>query len=66
MRACETYADKTRRKIFFEYVMLEGVNDDDASAKALARLMRGHLYHVNLIPYNATPDAPLPPSSTRR
>jgi len=59
MDACARYAAKTKRKIFFEYVMLEGVNDDDASARALAKLMRGHLYHVNLIPYNATPDAPL-------
>jgi 23S rRNA (adenine2503-C2)-methyltransferase len=57
--ACERYVEKTHRKIFFEYVMLEGVNDDDESAKALAKLMRGHLYHVNLMPYNATPDAPL-------
>jgi 23S rRNA (adenine2503-C2)-methyltransferase len=59
MAACKAYVDKTGRKVFFEYVMLEGVNDDDASAAALAKLMRGHLYHVNLIPYNATPDAPL-------
>jgi len=59
MGACAAYVDKTRRKVFFEYVILEGVNDDDASAAALAKLMRGHLYHVNLIPYNATPDAPL-------
>ena len=59
MGACAAYVEKTRRKVFFEYVMLEGVNDDDASAMALAKLMRGHLYHVNLIPYNATPDAPL-------
>jgi 23S rRNA (adenine2503-C2)-methyltransferase len=59
MAACARYASKTRRKIFFEYVMLAGVNDDDASAHALAKLMRGHLYHVNLIPYNATPDAEL-------
>ncbi len=66
MRACETYAEKTRRKIFFEYVMLEGVNDDDDSAKALGKLMRGHLYHVNLIPYNATPDAPLRGTSELR
>ena len=66
MRACATYADKTRRKVFFEYVMLEGVNDDDASAKALGKLMRGHLYHVNLIPYNATPDAPLRGTSELR
>ena len=58
MAACARYVDKTNRKVFFEYVMLEGVNDDEASAVALAKLMRGHLYHVNLIPYNATPDAP--------
>ncbi len=66
MSACANYATKTRRKIFFEYVMLEGVNDDDASAKALAKLMRGHLYHVNLIPYNSTPDAPLRGTSDER
>jgi len=59
MAACAAYVEKTHRKVFFEYVMLEDVNDDDASARALAKLMRGHLYHVNLIPYNATPDAPM-------
>jgi 23S rRNA (adenine2503-C2)-methyltransferase len=59
MGACGRYADATKRKMFFEYVMLEGVNDDDESARALAKLMRGYLYHVNLIPYNATPGAAL-------
>ncbi|MGB8519654.1 MAG: 23S rRNA (adenine(2503)-C(2))-methyltransferase RlmN [Candidatus Tumulicola sp.] len=58
MAACERYVAKTRRKVFFEYVMLAGVNDDDGCARELAALMRGHLYHVNLIPYNATPDGP--------
>ncbi|HYL27020.1 MAG TPA: 23S rRNA (adenine(2503)-C(2))-methyltransferase RlmN, partial [Candidatus Nitrosotalea sp.] len=57
MAACERYVNKTRRKIFFEYVMLAGLNDDAFSARALAALMQGRLYHVNLIPYNATPDA---------
>lgn len=57
MAACERYVRKTNRKVFFEYVMLAAVNDDAACARALAALMRGHLYHVNLIPYNATPDA---------
>jgi 23S rRNA (adenine2503-C2)-methyltransferase len=57
MAACERYVDKTRRKVFFEYVMLKDVNDTPECAQALAELMRGHLYHVNLIPYNATPDA---------
>lgn len=59
LAACERYVAATKRKIFFEYVMLDGVNDDEASARALAALMRGRLYHVNLIPYNTTPDAPL-------
>ena len=58
MAACERYVAKTNRKIFFEYVMLDGVNDTEACAKDLANLMRGHIYHVNLIPYNSTPDAP--------
>ena len=58
MAACERYVEKTRRKVFFEYVMLDGVNDDAACAGKLAKLMRGHLYHVNLIPYNSTPDGP--------
>ncbi len=58
MAACERYVRKTHRKVFFEYVMLAGINDDSACAAALAGLMRGRLYHVNLIPYNPTPDAP--------
>jgi 23S rRNA (adenine2503-C2)-methyltransferase len=59
LAACERYVLRTNRKVFFEYVMLAGINDDDATARALASLMKGRLYHVNLIPYNATPDAPL-------
>ena len=58
MGACEHYVQKTNRKVFFEYVMLAGVNDSDECARELASLMSGRLYHVNLIPYNATPDGP--------
>jgi 23S rRNA (adenine2503-C2)-methyltransferase len=58
MAACERYVAKTNRKVFFEYVMLEGVNDSSDTARELAELMRGRLYHVNLIPYNTTPDGP--------
>jgi len=58
MAACERYIEKTNRKIFFEYVMLRGVNDTEKHARELAALMRGKLYHVNLIPYNTTPDGP--------
>jgi 23S rRNA (adenine2503-C2)-methyltransferase len=66
LAACAAYVAKTHRKVFFEYVMLRGVNDDDASAHALAKLMRGHLYHVNLIPYNATPEAALQGTDEQR
>ncbi len=66
LAACERYVEKTHRKVFFEYVMLAGVNDSDESARALARIMTGHLYHVNLIPYNATPDGPFQGSSKER
>jgi 23S rRNA (adenine2503-C2)-methyltransferase len=66
MEACARYTAQTNRKVFFEYVMLAGINDDDGSALALARLMRGRLYHVNLIPYNATPDAAMQGTSEAR
>ncbi|HTW85992.1 MAG TPA: 23S rRNA (adenine(2503)-C(2))-methyltransferase RlmN [Candidatus Sulfotelmatobacter sp.] len=59
MAAVERYIAATKRKVFFEYVMLAGVNDSDDDARALAKRMRGPLYHVNLIPYNSTPDAAL-------
>lgn len=66
MAACARYVDRTRRKVFFEYVMLAGINDSDACARQLGRLMRGNIYHVNLIPYNATPDAPYAGSDEAR
>jgi len=58
LAACDRYIAKTNRKVFFEYVMLRGVNDAPEHAHELARRMRGRLYHVNLIPYNTTPDGP--------
>jgi 23S rRNA (adenine2503-C2)-methyltransferase len=66
MAACERYVKRTNRKVFFEYIMLGGVNDSDECAHELAALMRGHLYHVNLIPYNSTPDADFTGSSHER
>jgi 23S rRNA (adenine2503-C2)-methyltransferase len=64
MRACREYpgADNARR-ITFEYVMLKGVNDSPADAKALARLVAGIPAKFNLIPFNAWPGAPFECSS---
>lgn len=66
MVACEEYVRITNRKVFFEYVMLDGINDSDSHARKLIRLMAGRLFHVNLIPYNTTPDGQFVGSSEPR
>jgi 23S rRNA (adenine2503-C2)-methyltransferase len=55
LEACRTFPMKRGRRITFEYVLLRGVNDSDADADRLARLVRGIPAKVNLIPYNANP-----------
>jgi 23S rRNA (adenine2503-C2)-methyltransferase len=54
--ACKEFIkDDKRRKITWEYVMLDGVNDSIAHAKALIRLLQGVPSKVNLIPFNPFP-----------
>jgi len=54
--ACRAYVSKDkRRKITWEYVMLDGVNDSITHAKALIRLLEGVPSKVNLIPFNPFP-----------
>jgi len=54
--ACKRYLESDRRrKITWEYVMLDGVNDSIAHAKALIRLLEGVPSKVNLIPFNPFP-----------
>lgn len=53
--ACFYYVNKTNRRITFEYALIEGVNDSNMDAKALADKLKGLLCHVNLIPLNPTP-----------
>jgi 23S rRNA (adenine2503-C2)-methyltransferase len=56
LAACQRYAaDEPRRKVTFEYVMLDGVNDAPAHAHALVRLLRDVPAKVNLIPFNPFP-----------
>ncbi len=56
MRAVRTYVEKTNRKVFFEYLMLKGINDTREEADALADLLQENprLYHVNVIKYHDT------------
>ena len=51
---CRRYYELRRRKVFVEYVMLAGVNDSAADARALAALLDPRTFKVNLIPYNPT------------
>jgi 23S rRNA (adenine2503-C2)-methyltransferase len=54
LAACERFYEAKRRKVFIEYVMLEGVNDRYEQAVQLAELLQPWMYKVNLIPYNPT------------
>jgi 23S rRNA (adenine2503-C2)-methyltransferase len=61
LAACRRYPLEPRRRITFEYVLLRDVNDSEADALRLAKLLRGIRCKVNLIPFN-----PFPGSEFRR
>ncbi|MET0559096.1 MAG: 23S rRNA (adenine(2503)-C(2))-methyltransferase RlmN [Solirubrobacterales bacterium] len=54
LAACERYRERRRRRVFVEYVMLDGVNDLPEHARQLAELLDPRGYKINLIPYNPT------------
>lgn len=59
MDACRTYPGVSNaRRITFEYVMLKGVNDSAADARALVKLVKGIPSKFNLIPFNPWPGTP--------
>lgn len=67
MAACKRYlAGDARRRITFEYVMLDGINDSDAHAHALVKLLRDIPSKVNLIPFNPFPNTAYKCSSQAR
>lgn len=66
LQACRDYAEKTGRRISFEYTMIHDVNDSDACARELAQRLRGMLAHVNLIPANEFSESPFARSDSER
>ena len=73
--ATRDYLAVAGRRVSFEYVLLQGKNDEPEHAAKLAALLRGeagmtplplHLVHVNLIPWNPVPGMPLGRSERRR
>ena len=63
MEACRRYYAATSRRIHFEYAMIDGVNDTEAHARQLLKLLKGLPAHVNMIPLNHVEESPLKPST---
>lgn len=59
LEACRSFPIARRRRITFEYVLISGINDSDADAHRLVRLLQGLRKKINLIPLNADPWIPL-------
>jgi 23S rRNA (adenine2503-C2)-methyltransferase len=64
LAACRDYYAAKRRMVFVEYVMLAGVNDSNAQARQLTKVLDARMFKVNLIPFNPT-DAPYDGSSPK-
>lgn len=60
----EEYYNNTNRRITFEYVLLEGINDSETCALELSKLVRNLNCYINLIPYNETNNLNFKRSST--
>ena len=50
--SAKNYAVKTKRRVTYEYALIDGVNNDRQTAQALVKLLKNSLSHVNLIPVN--------------
>jgi len=62
LSACREYTNVTKRRITFEYALIDGINDTVTDARSLAVKIRGMLCHVNLIPLNPTASFPGKPT----
>ena len=52
--ACDEYFKKTKRRITWEYILIEDMNCDEYHARELSKLAKTHKAHINLIPCNKT------------
>jgi len=66
LAAADHYHRHTRREVTIEYVLIAGVNDTNADARELARLLRGRPYLLNLIPLNPVEGLPWRPPEPKR
>ncbi|MFV2064444.1 MAG: 23S rRNA (adenine(2503)-C(2))-methyltransferase RlmN, partial [Chloroflexota bacterium] len=66
VEAATAYADATGRRVTYEMVMIDRINDTLQDARTTAALLRGRLAHVNLIPMNPVAHTPWQPSPPER
>jgi 23S rRNA (adenine2503-C2)-methyltransferase len=66
LKACRGYPLPNRRRLTFEYVMLDGVNDSGDDARRLVGLLGGIRCKINLIPFNTAPELLDRPSPRER
>ncbi|MBN1898503.1 MAG: 23S rRNA (adenine(2503)-C(2))-methyltransferase RlmN [Spirochaetes bacterium] len=64
--ALSFYQKKTKRKVTFEYILLKDLNDSTVQAEQLARLLKGLVAGVNLIPFNSCPEFSYEPPSRQK
>jgi 23S rRNA (adenine2503-C2)-methyltransferase len=66
INSCKYYINKTGRRITFEYALVNGVNDSREQGEDLAKLIKGMLCHVNLIPINEIDENELKKSNSEQ
>ncbi len=66
IEACKIYTETTKRRITFEYALIDGVNDTVECVQQLSGLLKGMLCHVNLIPVNSVTNSGFKKSSKER
>lgn len=66
MEACDYYIRKTNKRITFEYILINEVNDTETDALELVRLLKRRLCNVNLIPYNSVEENDIKTSKKQR
>lgn len=54
IKTLKEYIEKTNRRVTFEYILLDGINDSEENANELCKLLKGLNCYINLIPYNET------------
>ncbi len=64
--ACHQYVEDSGRRLTFEYILIDGINDSDENARELASLLKGLLCYVNLIPLNPVKEKPFARSKRAR